>query len=224
MADHKWDEVIYIGDFMDFDCISHHNKNKLREVAGKTIWKDYDVGNQILDRHQKLAPGAKFTLIEGNHEFRIEAYIDANPQMEGMIEVEKGLRLKERGINWIPFWSKGTVYKIGKARFVHGLYITQYHARKHVEAYGENVFYGHTHDVQCYSKELHGADKTMVGQSLGCLCRYDQKYMKGKPSKWQQAFAVFHFFPDGFFEYFIVRIFKSRFVSPEGKVYEVSTK
>lgn len=220
MADHRWDEVVYLGDFMDFDLISSHNKDNLRSVAGKQIRTEYNYGGQVLDRHRRAAPGAKFTLIEGNHDERIERYIDANPQLEGMLEMETGLQLRKRHIKWVRFWSKGEIHHIGKARFIHGLYTTQYHARKHAEAYGENIFYGHTHDIQCYSKELQGADKTIVGQSLGCLCRYDQKYMKGKPSKWQQGFGVFHFFPDGFFTYFVVRIFKHRFLSPEGKVYQ----
>jgi predicted phosphodiesterase len=220
MADHEWDEVIYLGDFMDFGCISSHNKENLRAIAGKTIWRDYDIGVEILARHQKLAPKAKFTLIEGNHEHRMERYIDANPQLDGMIEVELGLELIKRKVKWVRFWSKGEIYKIGKARFIHGNYTTKYHAAKHADAYGDNVFYGHTHDVQSYSKELHGDDKTIVAQSLGCLCRYDQPYMRGKPSKWQQAFGIFYFQPNGFFTYYVPRIFKHGFISPEGKVYQ----
>lgn len=220
MGDRQWDEIVYLGDFLDLDVISSHNKDNLRALESKRIKADYEYASDVLDWHATLAPKAKFTLIEGNHEERAERYVDANPALEGLMEVETGLQLLKRKINWVRFWSKGEVYQIGKARFIHGLYTTQYHARKHVENYGENVFYGHTHDVQTYSKELHGSDKTIVGQSLGCLCRYDQSYLKGKPTKWQQAFGVFYFFPDGFFQYFVVRIFKHRFVSPDGKVYQ----
>lgn len=219
MSDHHWDEVVYLGDFMDFDIISSHNRENLRAIAGRQLDAEYQLGCEMLDLHKKLAPKAKFTLLEGNHEERVERYIDANPVLEGKVEVETGLQLKARNINWVRFSSKGQIYKIGKARFIHGLYVNQYHARKHVENYGENVFYGHTHDVQSYSKELQGADKTIVGQSLGCLCRYDQKYLKGRPTKWQQAIGVFYFFPDGYFTYDVIRIFKHRFYA-EGKVYQ----
>jgi predicted phosphodiesterase len=213
-------EVVLLGDVMDFDLISHHNRDNLRATQSKRIDKEYEYAGDQLDILRGLAPNAKFTLIEGNHDERIERYIDANPALEGSLELQTGLQLIQRKIRFVRFWSKGEVYKIGKATFIHGLYTTQYHARKHVEAYGTNIFYGHTHDVQSFSKELHGKDKTIVGQSLGCLCKYDQRYMRGKPSKWQQAFGVFHFLPDGHFSYNVVRIFKHRFVGPDGVVYE----
>ncbi len=211
MADYNWKYVLYLGDIMDFDCISSHNKENLRAIAGKTIWHDYEIANEILDRHQKLCPTAKFLYAEGNHEERIQRYIDANPQLEGMIELEVGLKLKKRKIDFISYRS-GKTFKIGKARFFHGIYTNQFHAKKTVEAFGDNIFYGHTHDVQSFSKEMHGDNKTLVGQSLGCLCRYDQPYMKGRPSKWQQCVTVFYFQKDGYFNYYPIRIFDHRFV------------
>lgn len=216
MADNRWDYYINLGDMMDFDCISHHNKNKLREVEGKRILKDYEEGNKILDRHQKIIrkrnPNAKFILLEGNHDYRIQRYLDANPQMEGMIEMEVGLRLKERGFKYIQCYTKGEVFKLGKAMFHHGLYTTKYHANKMVDTFGDNIFFGHTHDCQTFSRSTYGEDKTTVGQSLGCLCDYNQSYMKGRPSKWQQAFGVFYFMPSGFFNYYVPMIFNGQFM------------
>lgn len=218
MADHEWDEIVQIGDFVDLDCISSHNKNNLRAVSNKSLFKDYDYANSILDRWQRLTK-AKITIIEGNHEYRIERYIDANPQLEGLVEVPVGLKLKTRSINWIPYWSSGELYKIGKACFIHGQYTNEHHAKKTVSRFGDNVFYGHTHDVMCFSQVLRGKDKTIVGQSLGCLCDYSQSYLQGRPTNWQQAIAVFHFFPDGYFQYNVIRIFKHRFYYG-GKIYE----
>ena len=44
--------------------------------------------------------------------------------------------------------------------------------------------------------------------------------MRGRPSKWQQGFGVFHFQPNGFFNFFQVRIFKHSFIAPEGGYFE----
>lgn len=224
MSDNRWDEYINLGDFMDFNCISHHNAGQLRKVENQRILADYEAGNAILDRHQaiirKRSPKAKFTLLEGNHDYRIERYLDENPAAQGMLELDVGLRLKQRGIEFIRCYKDGKVYNIGNAYFHHGLYTNEHHAKKHVDRYGVNIFYGHTHDVQSFSKVILGKDKTLVGQSIGCLCRYDQSYIKGNPTNWQQAFGVFYFLPDGYFDYYVVRIFKHRFVSPEGKVYQ----
>lgn len=219
MRDHPWDTIIQVGDFLDFDCISSHNDRNLRAIARKTVQSDYNYGRRILDRWQRLAPKAKLVIIEGNHEDRVNRYIDANPQMEGMMEVPIGLELQQRGVQWVPYWSQGESYRVGNAFFIHGRYTNEHHAKKHVMRYGVNVFYGHLHDVQCFPLVLQGEDKTIVGQSLGCLCRYDQSYLKGAPTNWQQAFGAFHFYDDGFFTYNVPRIFKHRFYF-EGDVYK----
>lgn len=208
---------VQLGDFQDFDCISSHNANKLRKVEGGRIRSDYDAGNAVLDRWQGIIP--QWDIIEGNHDERVERYVDANPETEGMVEMEVGLNLRSRGVKFTRFWTKGEILRIGKARFIHGRYTNKYHAAKHVQTYGENIFFGHTHDVQEYSQEFLGDNKTMTGQSLGCVCRYDVDYMRGGPSKWQQAFAVFHFQPSGFFNHFVVRVFNHKFISPEGELF-----
>jgi len=221
MGDYRFDGYLQIGDFMDFDCISHHNKSNERAREGKRISADYDAAGAILDRHQAIIRAnnkdAQFVIIEGNHEYRMEKYIDEHKEFEGMFEVATALEFGRRKIQWVPFWSLGKSFKIGKAKFIHGRYTNQYHAAKTVNNYGCNIFYGHTHDIQTFSKEMDGEDSTIVGQSLGCLCR-PQSYMRGGPNKWQQAVTVFDFFPDGYFTYNVIRIFKHRF-SYNGKIY-----
>ena len=218
-----WDYCVILGDFMDFGCISHHNKNKLRQVEGQRVMLDYDIANMLLDQIraavQKKNPACKIALLEGNHDEWVERYMDALPALSGMLDVAKNLRLKERGIEWVRAWSQNKLYNIGNAYFHHGLYINKYHAAKMVDVFGVPIFYGHAHDLQSYSKVFQGDDKTVIGQSLGCLCEYDQRYMKGRPNKWQQAFAEFNVFPDGFFQYAVTPIFKHRFVGRDGKVY-----
>ncbi len=223
MADERWDEWVQLGDFVDLDHLSKFSKDAARKLNGKSLEGDYAAGRKILDKHSRILrkknPACKMTLIEGNHEIRVEKFIDANPQLQGSIEVERGLGLKERGIRWVRFWRDGDLHKIGRAYFGHGKYHGGNHAAKHVSNYGVNIFYGHTHDAQCVSKALWGRDATIVGQSLGCLCRYDLEYVGEHPTNWQQAFGVFWFRPGGFFNYSVVRIFDGEFVAPNGKVY-----
>ena len=224
MADSRFDEVIYIGDLLDFAQISKFNKGSPQEES-RLVSDDYKIAGKILDRHisiiKKNNRKAKFTLLEGNHEERIERWLAQNPQVKGLVEVEVGLKLGERGIKWVRAWSKGELYKIGKAYFTHGLYTNQYHAQKMVNNYGVNIYYGHTHDHQSFSKVLKGKDKTIEGMSLGCVCEYDQSYMQGRPSSWQQGFGVFYFDRNtGFFNRTFVGIFNHSFISPEGKFYD----
>ena len=223
IEDEQFDEFIHLGDHMDFNCISTHNKTKLRNLEAKRIEKDYEAGNEVLDIFQeaflKKNKETKFVLIEGNHDWRVESYINEHPVVEGMLEVEKGLNLKDRGFKWVRFWDEGELYKRGKALFIHGRYTNKYHSEKHPRMYGANIFYGHTHDIQSYSMEQWGKNKVIMGQSIGCTC-VEQDYMMGRPDNWQQGFVVIDFFPNGMFNHFMVRVHNGRFVAPNGKIYK----
>lgn len=222
MASQTWDEYVNLGDLMDFDYLSKFNAGMLRLLEGRRIQEDYELAGEILDRHAKILrsknPDCKMTLEEGNHDFRAVTLLDKMPQFVGLLEVPVGLRLKERGINWVQSWSKGELYKIGKMYFSHGNYINQYHAKKMVDSYGVNICYGHTHDVMSISKVNQGKDRTIEGCSLGCLC-LPQPYMRGRPDRWQQAFGVAYVQPDGHFTLYVVKIFNHKFVGPDGVLY-----
>lgn len=224
IAAHRWDGWLQIGDFLDFDTISSFNYGKPRITANRYLNEDIEMANEILDWHQNLVRSnnkqAKFVLLEGNHEERVERWLDANPQFEGILSVPKMLRLKERGITWVPSWSLGETYSIGKAVFSHGLYTNKYHAEKMVNAWGQSIFYGHTHDMQCVPKAFKRKDDLIVGQSIGCLCEYEQTWMKGKPTNWQQGFMVLHVMPNGNFTYYTPRIINHQFIGPDGVLYK----
>ena len=68
--------------------------------------------------------------LEGNHENRIEPYIDAHPAMEGLIEVDKALDLNKRRMKWVRSWSKGELFTLGNCSFHHGLFCNDHHAKK----------------------------------------------------------------------------------------------
>ena len=224
MADETWDVYLNLGDLMDFNCIARFNDALPRRKMGQTLRKDYDYANMFLDRHlaavRKNNGECRTVFLEGNHDERIERYADKYPEVEGVIEVEPALGLRARGVEWIRYNQKRT-FKIGHAHFHHGLYAGKYHANKHAMDFGTCLFYGHTHDVQEYALTRKGDDSTIKAKSLGCLCGYDQAYIKGNPTKWQQALTVFWFYPDGYFQDVTVPIFKHRFVGPTtGKVYD----
>lgn len=224
MAAHRWDGLLNIGDFMDMNTISNFNKGKPRQTQGQYISADFEEGNKILDRHQaiirKRNKHAQFVYLEGNHEERVERWLDENPMFDGYFNIPKALNLDKRGFKWVRAWTNNEIYSIGKANFVHGKYTNQYHPAKMAHYYGDNIFYGHTHDMMCHAvaKQLH-PDKVHVGQSIGCLC-LPQKYMKGNFNNWQQGFMVLFVLPNGNFTYYLPRIFNHKFIGPDGVLYE----
>jgi hypothetical protein len=220
MAAHRWDGYLNLGDFLDFNEISKYVIGRPGSVKER-ISKTFATGREILTRHRKiLGKKCRMVLIEGNHDYRATDYALRHPEMEGLIEVPLNLHLKQLEIEWVPFWSKGKLFRLGNACFHHGRFTGLYHAKKHVEYYGVCNYYGHSHDIMFYPKVTHGNDKTLEAGSLGCLCRYDQQYMKGAPTNWQQAVSTLFLQPNGNYNLYISRIFRHRFVGPDGKMYD----
>jgi predicted phosphodiesterase len=224
----RWDGCLQLGDFMDWDFISRWTKENARRVEGQRFIREYEGANKFLDEIQSAVrarnPKAKIVILEGNHDNRIEQVIDKTPMFEGMIEMEKNLHFKERGILYWKYWTHRKPFQIGKALFIHGEYTNDAHAKKHALNFGKNLFYGHTHDHQLYSKTTMG--RTIQAESLGTLSRYDLVYMGRKPSNWSQCFATFYFKPNGTFNHYVTNIFNGEFIAPDGKEYKsnVSTK
>jgi len=221
-SEQRWDGCLILGDFLDLNELSHFNKGMPRKKRVDSLKNSYAQGNKVLDAIQEAVRAhnkkARFVFLEGNHEYRAEVFIDENEEFEGFLEVEENLRLAERGFEYLKSWSKGKLFKIGKAYFHHGLYTNMYHAKKMATQFGVPIFYGHTHDVQEFPVVLWGDNKFITGKSLGCLCKR-QPWMRGRPQNWQQAFAVFDIFPDGYFQETTYKIFKHRFFA-DGKMYD----
>lgn len=225
MAAHRWDGYLNLGDFLDFNELSSYVEGRPGAIA-EAVDETFDAGNDILARHvyimRKRNPECRMVLLQGNHDYRVVSYAEKNPGLGDHLSVPKNLGLKNRRIEWVESWAKGKLFKLGNAYFCHGKYTNKYHAAKMVDYYGVCIYYGHTHDVSFYPKVAHGNDKTLEGGSLGCLCRYDQQYLKGSPTNWQQAVSTLFLQANGNYNLYVSRIFRHRFVGPDGVLYEAS--
>ena len=220
IADHKWDGWLQLGDLIDFNELSRFEAGNNRLDKTGSILKSYAATEAFLDRHRAIiGKKARMVVIEGNHEDRITQYLEKNPEGVGMLEVPKALEFKRRKIEWVPFWSHGDLFRLGNAYFCHGRATGKNHTAKMLDKYMVCLYMGHLHDVQVTSKAIWGENKTLEAATLGCLCRYDQTYLRGNPTNWMQGFGVFHIWPSGFYQHYTVRIFNHSFVSPEGKAY-----
>jgi hypothetical protein len=218
IKDERPDEVIIMGDFLDFEHLSSFAKTNLRSIEGKTLEADYRLGNQLLDELHTAAPSARTVYLLGNHEHRVERYLDEHPQLRGLLEVRRGLRFASRGIREIRCYPDGEVYQLGKALFTHGLYTGASVAKKHLDAFGRCIFFGHDHGTGNYTAKRFGRH-SLLAQSLGCLCLPDLSYMANNPSNWALADTTFHFSPSGKFNHYVSRIVDHAFTAPSGKVY-----
>jgi hypothetical protein len=224
MQSKRFDGYLNLGDLCDFGIISTHNANRLREIEGGRIMDEYKIANDILSRHESIVrtnnPNAEMVLLEGNHDYRIERYMDAHPELSGMLEVEKVLRLRERGIQYVKSWSEGKIFELGRCWFSHGLFCNEHHAKKMLQRFNHSIAYGHTHDLQMYSSHAYRPQDVLIAASLGCLCRIPQRWCRGAPTKWSQAVTEFQFDKvSGQFQFNILRLIDHKLIH-DGKVYQ----
>lgn len=205
--------LVLLGDQMDMQSMSHWLEGKTRVLEGKRLVKEYASFNaEILTPIEKfLSPSCKKIFFIGNHEDWVSQMIDKDPvRLEGLAEVATNLKLIERGWKVIPFNGH---YKLGKLTLCHGLYTNMYHAKKMVDVFSSSVLYGHTHDLQEYTKTTPiNVSDVHKGKSIGCLCNVSQAYMKNRPNKWVHAFSIVYLYDKGWFNEYTINIVKGKFI------------
>ena len=213
IRDFKPNEIILLGDFMDVESLSAWDLDKRRIMEGRRFNKEISRANTELDYLQKYASAV--TYLEGNHEDRVNRYLDKNPEMEGMIEIPEQLGLKERAIKWIKM---NDLYKKGNMYFTHGMYTNIHNARKHLQTLGCNITYGHQHGTQTAMQNMKMQAPHMA-YALGTLGDKAPDYMKNRPANWINQFAVYYWdTKTGMFNMYPVNVIKNRFMW-NGKVY-----
>lgn len=214
--------VVLIGDAMDMQSINHWKRKEENKkyFEGKRLIAEYKFFmKDILNPLMEMTPKATHIYMGGNHEEWAYQLVEKQPDLEGLIEPEIVMELKQKGWKWIRYMTednsgniKRGIYQIGKLTLIHGEYLNIYHSAKTAHAYSKSVAYGHTHDVQLYTK-IHIEDPSdyHTAQSIGCLCDRSPSYGRGKPNKWVHAFGVLYTRPDGTYNLYVPIIIKGEF-------------
>jgi hypothetical protein len=125
-ADRPNVKIIHAGDFADMPSLSIYDKGT-KQMEGRTYQADidaviegWDILNEPIDKYNTVkrnkkekvwTPDKYITL--GNHEDRITRAINYNPQLEGVLSLDK-LELSRYGWNVVPFlqpiWLDGVCY------------------------------------------------------------------------------------------------------------------
>ena len=195
IREHQPDRIIILGDFMELASVSQHGGS----ADLVRLESDLAAGNKALDDLRADAPLAEISYFEGNHETRLNRFVLAfAPALYGSLSVEKGLRLDERGIRWVPEDKQPVA--LGSLDIIHGHQVPGgglYHARKLVDIYGRpgrTVVCGHYHRPQTITRPGHpDYGGYSCGVALGCLrtiARSEVLWTHGKATGWVHQFAV----------------------------------
>lgn len=217
MDDIKFDGIINIGDFMNLACISHWNKTKHKTLEGKRLKYDYIVGNALLDEFDKRLPvNAKKYFFKGNHEVWLDELIEEVPALDGLFDLESGLKLKQRGYTIFPY---NHIESFGRLKITHGIYTGVNPAKIHVVKTLSNILVGHLHSPEMCLVHSPAKEVSVVGYVIGCLCNMSPDYLKNKPSNWAHGIAILYLFPDNSFDVNLIRLVNHKFIY-NGKLYD----
>jgi len=224
------DRVVLVGDALEMCAIDHWKKKSgnLKFFEGRRLLTDYRrFIKDILEPIEKACPKSKKIYLGGNHEDWAYQLVSKFPQLEGIVEPEIAMKLHERGWEYIPYITtdkagnlRSGKIKVGKLTITHGRYTNKYHASKNTEIYDKSVAYGHTHDLQSYTK-VHEEDPGdyHTAQSIGCLCNKSPMFMRGRPNRWVHSFGVLYTRYNGFYNLYTPVIINGQFVFA-GKVFK----
>ena len=183
------DTVAILGDFADFYSVSDHDKDPKRV---RSLIEEADYTHGLLKRIRKLAPVADITYFQGNHEYRLDRYIQNRaPALDGITSWDKLLRLADLDIKTVTYKRSG---KVGKIHTTHDVGNAGMNAHRDAAAtFMGSAMLGHTHRM---AYEVVGRFDNvpyvaaMFGW-LGDLGAIDYIH-RAKASKWVQGFGLAH--------------------------------
>ena len=217
MDDVRFDIMAIVGDYMDFGCIGHWNRNKHRTLELKRLKNDYIIGNALLDEiDSRLPKKCEKHYLDGNHEEWIYDLLEEMPSLEGMIEHESQLNLKARGYQTHQY---NELLKLGRLYVTHGIYAGANPIKKHLDELKVNILFGHTHTLGMRLSSSIARDIAFAGYNIGAVCDLSPDFMRKRPNSWTHGFAIGYFFPNGYFDVQLVRIVQGKFIV-NGKIYD----
>jgi predicted phosphodiesterase len=226
------DQVVNLGDFLDF---AEFGKFEQEPAFAKTTQASVDRGHRFLCQQRANAPDAAITLLEGNHDRRLQKAITNNtaaalhlkradtPDDWPVMSVPFLLRLGDLDVEYVGGYPAGIYWINQNLACIHG-HITRSRGSTVAAVVDDertSIIHGHIHRIELQHKTrrtFEGAKRSLAA-SPGCLCRIDGAVPSTKGSTdphgrpvnatedWQQGMAVVEYEPgDGNFNVELVPI------------------
>jgi hypothetical protein len=198
IKDLKPQRVVFIGDFMSFDCFSAWDKDKRKKMEGRRYSKEIEKGVEFLERMDKASGNYKcdYVMTEGNHEERLVRYIDQYPELDGTLNYAEDIGMGDYHIT--PYRE---YYKCAGVDYTHipiseagkpigGKYVSH----RALELHQGSTIFGHTHKLQTASIHRHGGRHLNQALNVGCFFEHIDDYAVGSvTSYWRGLVYIDHY-------------------------------
>lgn len=209
-----------VGDFLDLNSLSSHDRGKLG-IKGITLDFEYKEGNRVLNEIQScLSDKCRKSYVYGNHEDRYFRYmkdVDNAKIGSAISSPTEALSLSQRGYSINEDWKNGSIGLGPHLDLVHGEFINQHCAKKHIDTYRKSIVFYHSHRIQAY---LEGQT---AGYNGGAMANFNSEAFgyatKAMKSSWNNGFNVIYLDENGIFNVQQIIWYNNKFTFG-GKVYE----
>lgn len=186
------DFIILGGDILDMKYLHGLDGMSAGNFNPDDLDKDLNWFNKFINSIDKLCKNdTKRIFIEGNHEFRLTRWCQRYPNFNRDLKRYRDC-IMSRVDKYVPYGVPGAYYQLGDTVIIHGDYWCDLHAKKHLQAYGRKIIYGHSHDYQVYSDRTHCINKySKFAMSSGCLCTKSPDWKGNMPNRWTNGFVSF---------------------------------
>jgi hypothetical protein len=198
IAEYQPDHLIHLGDHWDFQSVSRHSAPGSREKEGQRLARDIEAGNHALEALNEAMGSFRprtATLLRGNHEYRLQRYVEANPVLEGIVGLDM---LGDRRLGWsVVDYFHGSP----KAIELDGLWYAHYftnvntgnpiggNASYKLAAIGSPFVMGHVQGYDIGTKQ-YATGRTIRGIVAGSCYLHDEEYKGMANSHWRGAVVL----------------------------------
>lgn len=181
-----------MGDFMDVNSLSSHDRGRFTAVPGLTLENEYLAANAELERFERALPKTVIdkSYLYGNHEDRVFRYnADMQNAKNPAVLPHDALALRERGYSVKERWSQDFI-TLGGMDLFHGIYFNIHNAKKHLDTFNKSSAYVHTHRSQMYREGDNAA------YNIGACANFNSPAFnyatRAMKNAWANGFALVH--------------------------------
>lgn len=200
IGEYQPDEVIHIGDLMDFPQPSRWNKGTAGEYEGD-VFKDCEKAKRVFLEPLREVYEGPVGVHEGNHDERARVYLGKYaPALaaSGAFNLDAMLDFEQFDITLLPDFypvAPGWVTTHGHRGSIRLSQIAGMTALNAAKRMGTSVVMGHTHRQGISSAVVQGyggtVKKSVTGMEVGNLMDMKQAaYLKGGTANWQSGFGI----------------------------------
>lgn len=208
---------VWIGDNLDLSGISRWSVGNAAEQFRERVIDGIKSLAAHFNKVHKINPAAKLVWLWGNHDDRLDQWVEQYPAWKGIVDNVPGM-LRQFGdctcidkIKIVKLLDAEDDFKIGKMHYAHGFSACKHVAAKHAEEFGGSITIGHAHTMQSFTTVKRG--QAAMGFCIGHLSNRDaRRYLKGRPHRWVTGFAVMEYNKrSGDYTQHLIPIVKGRF-------------